>query len=118
MSMPLLSMLMSMHSSWSRYCKIRYLDLKHAKFHGRYGLIYQGKLNSCLVAMKKVLDGSCSPEQFHTACLIIAINSEELVNDLRVRPAFGAFNFHQPRTMFILATLQLTDRKTIHTVTK
>lgn len=40
-------------------------DLKHTEFHGGYGLIYQGKLNGRLVAVKKVLEGNRSPEQFH-----------------------------------------------------
>lgn len=43
----------------------RIQDLKHTKFHGGYGLIYQGKLNGRLVAVKKVLEGNRSPEQFH-----------------------------------------------------
>jgi hypothetical protein len=40
-------------------------DLKHTDFHGGFGLIYQGKLNGRLVAVKKVLEGKRSQEQFH-----------------------------------------------------
>lgn len=43
----------------------RIQDLKHTEFHGGFGLIYQGKLNGRLVAVKKVVNCKCSPEQFH-----------------------------------------------------
>lgn len=38
-------------------------DLTHTEFHGRFGWIYQGKLNGRLVAVKKVGQGKRSPEQ-------------------------------------------------------
>lgn len=39
-------------------------DIKPTNFRGGFGLIYQGKLNGRLVAVKKVLEGNHSPEQF------------------------------------------------------
>jgi hypothetical protein len=40
-------------------------DLTPTEFHGGFGLIYQGKLNGRLVAVKKVAEGKFSPEKFH-----------------------------------------------------
>lgn len=67
-------------------------DIKPTNFRGGFGLIYQGKLNGRLVAVKKVLEGNHSPEQFDKSF------SNEAVTWYHVRhanclPFYGVYVF-------------------------
>ncbi|KAG1739282.1 kinase-like domain-containing protein [Suillus lakei] len=92
-------------------CRIQ--DLKHTEFHGGYGLIYQGKLNGRLVAVKKVLEGKRSPEQFHK------VFSNEAVVWYYVRhanclPFYGVYVFDDAEKTWCLVSPWMTDGHVNH----
>ncbi|KAG2127482.1 kinase-like domain-containing protein, partial [Suillus clintonianus] len=82
-------------------------DLKHTEFHGGFGLIYQGKLNGRLVAVKKV-EGKRSPEQFHK------VFSNEAVVWYYIRhanclPFYGVYVFNDDEKTWCLVSPWMTD---------
>ncbi|KAG2341066.1 kinase-like protein [Suillus weaverae] len=88
-------------------------DLKHTEFHGGFGLIYQGKLNGRLVAVKKVVDGNRSPEQFHK------VFSNEAVTWYYVRhanclPFYGVYVFDDAEKTWCLVSPWMTDGHVNH----
>ncbi|KAG1890003.1 kinase-like domain-containing protein [Suillus subluteus] len=92
-------------------CRIQ--DLKHTEFHGGFGLIYQGKLNGRLVAVKKVLEGKRSKEQFHKSF------SNEAVVWYYVRhanclPFYGVYVFDDAEKTWCLVSPWMTDGHVNH----
>ncbi|KAG2154481.1 kinase-like domain-containing protein [Suillus bovinus] len=67
-------------------------DIKHTDFCGGFGLIYQGKLNGRLVAVKKVLEGRRSPEQFHKSFSNEAVIWYHMRHD-NCLPFYGVYVF-------------------------
>ncbi|KAG2341045.1 kinase-like protein [Suillus weaverae] len=92
-------------------CRIQ--DLKHTEFHGAFGLIYQGKLDGRLVAVKKVVDGNRSPEQFRK------VFSNEAVTWYYVRhanclPFYGVYVFDDAEKTWCLVSPWMTDGHVNH----
>lgn len=92
-------------------CRIQ--ELKHTEFHGGFGLIYQGKLNGRLVAVKKVLEGKRSQEQFHKSF------SNEAVTWYYVRhanclPFYGVYVFNDAEKTWCLVSPWMTDGHVNH----
>ncbi|KAG1812195.1 kinase-like domain-containing protein [Suillus subaureus] len=88
-------------------------DLKHTEFHGGFGLIYQGQLNGRLVAVKKVLEGKRSQEQFHKAF------SNEAVTWYYVRhanclPFYGVYVLNDAEKTWCLVSPWMADGHVNH----
>lgn len=87
-------------------------DLTHTEFHGAFGLIYQGKLNGRLVAVKVVGEGKYSPERFK-------VFSNEAVIWYYVRhanclPFYGVYFSDDAETKWCLVSPWMTDGHVNH----